>query len=330
MTAPPHSWAWFQHCTGYDRDALLRLQAEAPNLYRPFDVRNGQQKWRHIDNPTGALKRAQSRIKRLLCNELKVHPALHGGVPSKSTRSAAEDHIHQPCLVGIDISSYFPSVTNKAVYRFFIRYLGCVPELAKCLTELTTHGGHLPQGAPTSTIIANLLNRQLFDVLLGIASAHKCAMTVYVDDIFFSGRRARDCIGPAISALRKFGYRTSRKKVRIMPQSGEQVMLGLSVGHGIALPAAKLATIRAAIGAVESSGVVSFRGLERLRRQVAWVKGFDPDTAVQLGQQLMAAERGAVVVFDPDEAAEPESGSCDLANCRATSRQRGQSMTTAR
>jgi hypothetical protein len=140
---------------------------------------------------------------------------------------------------------------------------------------------------------------------------------VYVDDIFFSGRRARECIGPAISALRNFGYSTSRKKVRVMPQSREQVMLGLSVGDGIAMPSAKLEAIGAAIGAVESSGVVSFHALERLQHQVAWVKSIDPDQANRLGQRLATAADAATVMFDEYPAAKPEVHSCDLVNCRA-------------
>lgn len=317
MTTRLHSWSWFQHRTGYGRDELLRLESEATELYRPFDVRSGSGKYRHIDNPFGALKRAQSRIKRLLCEELDVHPALHGGVPGRSTHTAAEQHVRRPCLVGIDISAYFPSVTNRAVYRFFVRDLCCAPELARCLTELTTHRGHLPQGAPTSTIIANLLNRPLFDVLLRVAADRQCALSVYVDDIFFSGRRARECIGPTISALRGFGYSTSRRKVRVMPQSGEQVMLGLSVGDGIALPAAKLETIESAIGKLGAGGVVSFHELDRVRRQVEWVKGIDPGQATELSRQLAAAEEVATVLFEEHPTAKYDVHVCDLVNCRA-------------
>lgn len=311
-----HSWAWLQGHTGYSRDTLLQLQGEAPRLYKPFDVRSGSGKWRHIDNPFGALKRAQKRVKRLLCDELEVHPALHGGVRGRSTLTAAEDHVHQHCLVGIDISNYFPSVTSRSVYQFFLRDLRCTPDVARCLTGLTTHGGHLPHGAPTSTIIANLLNQTLFDVLCRIADEHRCTLTVYVDDVFFSGRDARSCIGPVISALHRFGYRTSNKKKRVMPRSGEQVMLGLSVGGGISLPSDKLKTIGDAINAVEASRTTSPRGLDRLRRQIAYVKRFAPDQAAHLSERLAAAEDAAIVVLD-GVAGPPDRHPCDLLSCRA-------------
>lgn len=84
-----------------------------------------------------------------------------------------------------DLANFFPSITNKMVYDMFIAY-HFSPDVASLLTKLTTYKGHVPQGAPTSTYIANLVFTKTGNELAQLAKEYNITFTSFVDDLTFS------------------------------------------------------------------------------------------------------------------------------------------------
>lgn len=118
--------------------------------------------------------------------------------------------------------------------------------LADLLTRLTTLEGHLPQGAPTSGALANLILSPLDLILEDIGARLGLVVTRYVDNIDFSGVRTREAILPTIAALQQAGFSVGRKKVFNAGYRAPHIVTGQLVDGRIArLPRRKRANVRA-------------------------------------------------------------------------------------
>ncbi len=146
------------------REELVELGRLARTYHKPFDMvkpprpfqRNPPSKTRPIDNPCGELKKIQRCINRTLLRPICFPRNILGAVPKRSVIDNAELHLKASLLVTIDVKSCFPSITNVHVYNIWRFFLGCSTEVASILTKLTTFDRHLPQGAATSPLLANL------------------------------------------------------------------------------------------------------------------------------------------------------------------------------
>lgn len=140
---------------GLSQNEIACIAATAGDYYAPFLMRGGS-KARLIDCPIDPLKTVQKKIDRTFLRELFYPPHLHGGIRKRSPKTNATVHLGQPCVVRIDVQSYFPSVRHQHIYEVWSAVLGCSPDISRWLTQLTTWRGHLPQGASTSMSLANL------------------------------------------------------------------------------------------------------------------------------------------------------------------------------
>ena len=146
-------------------------------------------KVRTIDAPRRLLKTVQRRINENLLSDLWLPDILHAYRRNRDVRSALAPHEGNRFLWVADIRSFYPSISHRHVYRIFAQ-LGCTDRVAALLTKLTTHKYRLPQGAPTSPILANLYLRLsgLTTRLESIARQHHLAATIFGDDILVSGQ----------------------------------------------------------------------------------------------------------------------------------------------
>lgn len=232
---------------GVNRDLLREVAAKAGSYYRPFPKRKGG-KIRWIDNPIDPLKYVQHRINRWLLSDLKLPNHIHGGVRGCSPVTNASIHTQTACVVTLDIGKCFPSITNDQVFYVWNSLLGYSPTISRLLTQLTTFEGHLPQGAPTSTSLANLVLMVPDEKYQTLSQRLGLRMTRFVDDIAFSGDHSRLVINSVVDVLHHAGFRAPHRKIKVMPRSMPQVVTGLSVNNkAITVPRRKRSDIRAAI-----------------------------------------------------------------------------------
>ena len=176
--------------------------------YNEFTIPKRRGGARSIAAPSEPLKALQRRIVHRLLNPLPAHPAATGFVPARSIVDNARPHAKQGVVINIDLADFFPSIGAARVRKAF-RALGWNKEAATVLANICTHEGHLPQGAPTSPAISNLVCRRLDERLSALtdklcstrprdpqtgkwieeqsASAEGCGRyTRYADDLTFS------------------------------------------------------------------------------------------------------------------------------------------------
>ena len=246
------------------RTEIESVAEVAGRYYQPFEKRP-KPRWfakkakpsksRTIDNPTDDLRHLQDRVQKYLLKPLTFPFYLCGGVKGRSVIDNVAMHVGAPVLVTLDIRSFFPSIRHAQVYGIWADLLGCSPPVADVLTKLTTYKRHLPQGAPTSSLLANLV---LFTVDAPIrtgCASKEVTYSTWVDDLAFSGKRATSIIETAVNALRQGGFSVSHKKLRIMGNGGRMILNGVLVGRFPAVLPQRISQLRSGIHKIETHEV---------------------------------------------------------------------------
>jgi RNA-directed DNA polymerase len=220
---------WLSYKLRVALEVLLELEANAEQHYKPFWKKFKNGKWRFIEKPDDQLMIVQKAIRAELLVPIPLSPIVHGCVKGRSQFTNAATLIKSRSLGSIDVKNFFPSVTNKMVYRVFIEAVGVGPDLAGFLTRLTTRGGHLPQGAPTSDALANLVLSPVDRDVERIASALNLRPSRYLDNYDFAGDQTRDAIGPTIFALQRVRLAVRHRKTFNAGPRAPHVVTGLTV-----------------------------------------------------------------------------------------------------
>jgi retron-type reverse transcriptase len=196
---------------------------------------------RTIQSPNRELKLIQRLILHRLLKRIRAHPAVRGFERRQSIVTNALPHQDKPIVVRMDIKDFFRSTKSQRVRDMFLR-LGWNREVATLLTKLCTYDGGLPQGAPTSPRLSNLVNLRLDTRLAAAAKKLAADYTRYADDLTFSfddddPLDPRQMIRITKSVLEDFGYRLhTRKKLHIRRQHQQQLVTGLVVNLRVRLP----------------------------------------------------------------------------------------------
>jgi RNA-directed DNA polymerase len=225
-------------------------------VYHQFQVPKRSGGMRTISAPDKPLKQTQRLILRKLLGKLKSHPSATGFERGYSIVSNALPHVGQEVVVRLDLKDFFASTKAARIDNYF-RKIGWNAEAAALLTRLCTHESSLPQGAPTSPRLSNLLNHHLDARLSALAQSLGMAYSRYADDMIFSGPAAMNQSGKKSgrsNAVIEFAKRIVKeegyilhtaKKLRIARKHDRQLVTGLVVNQKVNLPRKKRRWLRA-------------------------------------------------------------------------------------
>lgn len=282
---------YLAHVLGVPREALLEVAERVEAFYQPFVLtqhKRGREKKRPIDNPIIPLKSYQSRIKTRLLDTLTFPSFVYGGVRKRSTQDNARGHVRQREVVALDIENFFGTVTNTQVAKVWAEHFRASQKITWLLTRLTTYMGHLPQGAPTSTALANLVILPVMHELNVLCRVQGMHLTVYVDDIAVSGRDPSRAISMVANALSRHGFTLAREKVKVMPASMPQKVTGHIVNRRLSNGRERLKHVRSAVlHAIGPRGTE--KDLQRARGMLAHVCATSPSQGRWLAKQFAQA-----------------------------------------
>ncbi len=272
-----YSVRWLSFKLTHPRERLRILAASADSRYRRIQQKDKNGKLRPIMDPCAELKFVQGSIRERLLLPIPLSPIVYSDVPGRSAVLNAQQHLNQANVASVDIRRCYPSMTNAMVFRVFRGTLGLSDSLAHLLTRLTTLDGHLPQGAPTSGALANLILSPVDLILEDISQQLGLNVTRYVDNIDFSGVRTREAILPTIAALQRAGFAVGRKKVFNAGYRSAHIVTGQLVsGRTARLPRSKRANVRANVDEVicryESGLSNSSKAMNRLRGRLQYLR----------------------------------------------------------
>lgn len=167
---------------------------------------------RTINPPKDELKVIQKRINGYLVEHIPMPSYAFGGIKRKDNIRNARYHKGQKFVFQTDLKDFFPFITHKMVYETYMRY-GFSPDVSSLLTKLTTYNGHLPQGAPTSTTLANLVFVPTGMDLLAIAEREGLRFTTFVDDVTMSSQTDfKDVVPEIVETIISHGFKISQGK----------------------------------------------------------------------------------------------------------------------
>lgn len=205
--------------------------------YREFAVPKRGGGARRLAAPARPLKSVQRRILRRVLARPLAHEAAVGFERGRSFVHHAAFHAGRAVVIRIDVRDFFPSTGAERV-RALMRRLGWDAEAADLLVRLCTYKGGLPQGAPTSPRLANLVNWDLDARCAAVAAWVGARYSRYADDLTFSLERDdREAVGRILRSarwiLRECGYQMHvKKKLHIRRRHQRQEVTGLVVNDG--------------------------------------------------------------------------------------------------
>jgi RNA-directed DNA polymerase len=231
------------------------IQRDPRQHYDHFSIEIGKDKYRQIDHPKAELKNVQRRLLHHVLVPMGFGEAAHGGISGRSPTSNAKVHQGQRCVVKMDVKTFFPSVQHNRVYRMFRHEYGFGEDVSRLLTRLVTLRERLPQGAATSTAVANLFARSIDERLKPSLQRHGLTCTRFIDDITISGDRPKVLIALTKRLLKAKGLQHHPDKLKVCPRGGPQEVTGVLVNHAerLSLPKAYRDGVRSAIHKLRST-----------------------------------------------------------------------------
>ncbi len=124
----------------------------------------------------------------------------------------------------LDIADFYPNCSANKVAEFFGKQLDCPPDVVAILVKLTTQDGFLPQGSPSSPILAYLAYKDMWDEVASIAQNAGNQVTVYVDDVTISGGEVLgETVWKIKELLHKHGHQTKDEKEEARKETAVKV-----------------------------------------------------------------------------------------------------------
>lgn len=265
------------------------------SYYRPFEISKKNGGVRQINAPTGDLKDMQKQLANALSiyqldirNKHSVTPNIsHGFESQKSIITNARIHRNKRYILNVDLENFFDSFHFGRVKGFFEKNRNFLlpPEVATVIAQLTCFNGKLPQGAPTSPIITNLICQILDNRLLKLAKHYKLDYTRYADDLTFSTNNKgflksnEAFLLDLKKELVRAGFEINDKKTRLAYKDSRQTVTGLVVNKKISVPSEYYRITKSMAHALYSSGEFTINGnvgtIEQLEGRFAFINQID-------------------------------------------------------
>lgn len=220
---------------GQHVESVLLLKRIRQGCYHEFYIpkSNGR---RTILAPSRSLKARQQWIYKNILSKQWVSDYAQGFIARRSIVSNARLHIGYQYTLCVDIADFFPSIKSEQVKKIF-NEMGYSGSAADKLTELCTYSGVLPQGAPTSPCLSNLVCRKLDGELADLARQFDCVFSRYADDITFSANHeVLQILSPVQEALQKHQFHLNVDKCRVYGPAQPKHITGLVVQNEVHVP----------------------------------------------------------------------------------------------
>ncbi len=238
--------------------------------YHNFSIKKANKEIREISAPSNELKYVQKRLNEVLQLIYKPRKFVYGFIKEKSILDNAKSHKRKKYLLNIDLKDFFPSINFGRVRGLFISKPYNLPSNIAtyfaqiCCTDI------LPQGAPTSPIISNMICAKLDGEISRLATKYKCTYSRFADDITISTSKnifpkelaiinttgkSNVVLGDVlVSTVESNGFNINKNKITFRPKIRRQEVTGLIVNKKINIKREYIRQIRAMLHAWEKYG----------------------------------------------------------------------------
>jgi hypothetical protein len=211
--------------------------------------------YRLIEAPKQRMADVQRQIYQGILVHVPLHKACHGFRKKHSCRSYVEPHAGKNIVIHMDLENFFSAIPIRRIHALFTT-IGYSETVAKRLAGLCNNqtpiniikqnpqlswqqrkqlqAPHLPQGSPSSPVLANLSAYKLDLRLAALAKKLGADYTRYADDLAFSGdssfaRIAQHFLVLVAQIAASEGFSVNHRKTRIMRQGVCQRLTGMTL-----------------------------------------------------------------------------------------------------
>jgi RNA-directed DNA polymerase len=184
---------------------------------KPKTYSDGTIKQRVISPPLLKLGIIQTKIKDRILAKIPLPENIHGGVRGKSNITNALPHKGKKYIFTTDLQDFFPNISSRQIVDSFLK-LGYSDHYSHWMAKLVTWQYQVPQGAPTSSHIANIVFLQTDMKLIELCNRHNITYTRYVDDLTFSSSiNFEEHVQEILDIVISDGFKISRRKTNLKP-----------------------------------------------------------------------------------------------------------------
>ena len=245
------------------------------SYYEKFEVAKKSGGVRVINAPIAQLKNLQRKLASLLDDVFEPHSCAHGFVSEKSIVTNSKNHTRKKYVFNIDLDNFFHTITFARVFGLLTsKPYSLNGKVASVIAHLCTLNGCLPQGAPTSPVISNMICRQLDRQLSKLARENRASYSRYADDITFSFYDPDTFVSDSIVAFKEGAgnyfadtgavlrriisanrFSVNEAKTRLQDRFERQVVTGLVVNKKVNVPREFVRKTCAMIHSIEVFGL---------------------------------------------------------------------------
>jgi S1-C subfamily serine protease len=213
------------------------------NMYCTFSIKKRNGSDRQISAPQKELKAIQRKLAHVLSCIYEPKICAYGFIESKSIVGNASQHTKRSLVLNVDLKDFFSQIHFGRVRGMLMKPPYSIgEEAATTIAQIACFNGKLPQGAPSSPIITNMICAPLDNALMRLAKSTGCVYTRYADDITFSTYKKtfdKDVvfyvdneiqIGSKLAGIfEKHSFCVNPEKITVREHSKRQEVTGLTV-----------------------------------------------------------------------------------------------------
>lgn len=229
----------------------------------PITKKNGSN--RIISKPHSIIKNVQREVNEILQINYNPPSNVHGFIKSfnnetKTILTNANKHTKKKIVMNFDIEGFFDSIHFGRVYGLLLAKPFLLDkQLAAKFATLFTYKDKLPQGAPTSPIISNIICIELDHKLVQYSKKQTITYTRYADDLTFSTNRSSINIPriekDIVRIINKCGFKINKDKTRVQFSKQRQIVTGLIVNKKVNIKKDYIKRIRAMLHSWQKDGI---------------------------------------------------------------------------
>jgi len=224
----------FFQLVGYDEAYVMAIVNQPKSFYKENSIpkRNGDR--RIIHEPLPSLKEIQTWILKYILNpgaKIFVSSVAKAYIPKQSVRDNARFHKRQKYVLCLDLKDFFDSISFQQVFSVF-RNMGYSKALATLLSNICILNNSLPQGAPTSPMLSNMVFKYYDDKIFDYCKSRNIRYTRYADDLTFSGDfNCKAVVSFIRKVLSKTSFAINDNKTKFVSRGNRQEVTGVVVNE---------------------------------------------------------------------------------------------------
>lgn len=241
---------------GFSAKTLYGLSNSLEKHYHTVYLPKSDGSKRKLSVPDLILKPVQKSIADNILIQYPISKYAKAYKPGSSIQKNARPHVGKKKILKLDIEGFFDHILYSRVKDTVFYEEKYSEAIRILLTMLCYYNDSLPQGAPTSPAITNIIMYDFDETVGAFCNEKNIAYTRYCDDMTFSGEfDEKEIISFVKNVLFKFGLHLNNRKTAVISASKRQVVTGIVVNEKMNVTKDYKKTIRQEIYYIKKFGL---------------------------------------------------------------------------